>query len=173
MESKILKTYTLEDIEEVINHYIEEEILQKGKVDLLEKWNYFSLVALEKDEVIDKFLEGCRYIDELSLEKYDKIREILTLAYLTVKEKMPIVKMDINNIYLLVSYLQDVDKKHIKASLKYLNNKDLLFAIRFKSLDLSVRCSIIKYVDTLKKDINEAITLIKDTEYYELVKLVS
>lgn len=173
MESKMLKEYTLEGIEKVINSYIDEEILQKGKVDLLEKWNYFSLVALEKDVVVDKFLEGCRFIDELNLEKYDKIKQILTLSYLIVKEKLSIAKMDINNVYLLVSYLQDVDKKKIKNSLKYLNNNDLLFAIRFKSLDLDVRCAVLKYLDELRKDIKEAISFIRDTEYYELIQLVS
>ena len=90
MENKILKTYTLENLEEVINQYIENEILKKGKVDLLEKWNYFSLVALEKDDVVNKFLEGCKYIDDFSLEKSEKIALMLTLSYLTVKEKMPI-----------------------------------------------------------------------------------
>jgi len=173
MDSKILKAYTLEELESVINSYIEEEILKKGKVDFLEKWNYFSLLALEKSEVITCFLESVRYIDELGLEKQDKIKQILTLSYLIVKEKLEVVNMDINDIYLLVSYLQDRSKKDIKASLKYLNNKDLLFAIRFKSLDLNVRYLLLKYVDKLRKDVNEMIQFIQDTDYYELIKLIS
>ncbi len=172
MENRIFSEYTLEKVEEVINDYMENDVLKQGKVDLLERWNYFSLLALENDVVEHRFLEVTSYIDELGLTKEEKIRDALTLAYLVVKEKLPIPNMDINNIYLLVSYLQEIKKRDVSASVTYLNNAELLFAVRFKSLDLEVRRKILAYVDRMRKRIPEMIREIQETEYYELLQLI-
>jgi len=160
----------VKDVEKIVNKYIEEEILNLENKEILEKWNYFSLLDLKGSETVKKFIEIVEYIDELSFDEKTKIEYILTLVYLTVKLKLKIVEMDENNIFLLVSYLNKLSLKEMKDSLKYLNNEKLLFQIRLKSLDLEYREKLIAYIDKKRNKITEAIKLINDTDYYELLK---
>lgn len=165
---------TFAKIEDSINEYIEEQLLKLKDKDILEKWNYLSLMVLEKFEIQQRFLEIVEFIDKLlSVDKNKKIRYILTLNYLVIKEKLKITKMDTNSIFLLVAYLDTVKLKNLKSSLKYLNNEELLKKIRLKSLDLEIRQNIIAYLNEKKQPIKEAIAWIEETEYYELVKMVS
>lgn len=160
----------VKDVEDTINKYIEEEILNLENKEILEKWNYFSLLDLKDEETTNKFIEVVCYIDELSLDKGIKIEYILTLVYLVLKLKLKILTIDENNIFLLVSYLNNLGLKEMKDSLKYLNNEKLLFQIRLKSLDLDYRGKLIAYVDKKREKIADVIKFINDTEYYELLK---
>jgi len=173
MDTKIFKEpLTLEQAEKVINDYIAKEILNLQRKDILEKWNYFPIMALEEKETIQKFLETLEYIDALSLKEDIKIQYILTLCYLVLKERMKIQTMDVNNIFLLTSYLDGLALENIKPSLDYLNNETLLFKIRFKSLDIDIRKKLIEYIDKAKKKVEDAIQFIDSTEYYELLKTI-
>lgn len=160
----------VKDIEKTVNEYIEQEILNFENKEILEKWNYFTLLDLKDKGTRKKFLEVVEYIDELSFEKQLKIEYVLTLVYVILKLKLKINDMDVNNIFLLVSYLNDLNLKDIKNSLKYLNNEKLLFQIRIKSLDLDYRYKLIKYVDKKRDKVADIIKYIKETEYYELLK---
>lgn len=162
----------VEDVSQTVNEYIEREILNLGNKEILKKWNYFSLLDLEDKRTIDKFLDVVEYIDELSLTSNVKIEYILTLVYLVLKLKLKIADMDSNNIFLLVSYLNELKLSKIKDSLNYLNSEKLLFQIRFKSLDLDYRYKLIKYVDKKRAKIEDMIKFIRDTEYYDLFKQI-
>ena len=108
----------------------------------------------------------------MSFEKQLKIEYILTLVYLILKLKLKVADMDVNNIFLLVSYLNDLSLKDMKDALKYLNNEKLLFQIRLKSLDLDYRYKLVKYLDKKREKVADAIKFIKDTEYYDLLKKI-
>lgn len=164
----------LEQIEQTINAYMEDQILKLKEKEILEKWNHLSLVIMEKDEVRQKFLEVVTYIDDLTnINKEDKIRYITTLSYLVVKERLKITKMDENNIYLLLSHLDKVPLENLKDTLKYLNNTKLLEKIRIKTLDLEIRKKIIAYIDKQQMSIEETIKWLENEEYYDMLKLIS
>lgn len=173
MEKKLDKEITMSSVEEWVNEYMEEDVLDAGRTDYLERWNYFSLLGLESDQTIETFLQVVAYINELSLTEESKIKKVLTLAYLITEEKWNIEEMDINSVYLLLSYLDSLERKKMKASLARLNQPDLLFAIRLKSLDLDIRFLILQYIDQNKKKEKDMIRFLRETDYYDLVKLVS
>lgn len=160
----------IKTVEKTINAYIEEEILNIKNKEVLEKWNYFSMVDLKDKKTREKLLSVIKYIDELTLTKDKKIEYILTFAYLVLKLKLKISDMDENSIYLLVNYLNDMKISDIKDSLKYLNNDKLLYQIRLKSLDLDYRYKLIKYVDKKRDKYQDIIKYIKETEYYKLLE---
>lgn len=172
MDSKLANEEQLTKVKEKVNKFIEERILKEGKTAYLNKWNYFSLLELEKEGNKDKFLEVVKYIEAMDFEEEDKTSQILTLSYLVVKEKLSISNMDVNDIYLLVSYLDKLELKKIPASLKRLNDKDLLFAIRMKTLDIEIRAKILKYIDKEKKKKQEMLKLLEETEYYDFLKVI-
>ena len=173
METKLLNEITgLEQLEEKINQFIEEEILNVKETMILEKWNYFPVLSLKDEQTISKFLEVVKYIDELSVSNEKKIQYILTLVYLVLELKLDILTMDINNVFLLTAYSNELNLESIMPSLNYLNNDTLLQKIRFKTLDIDIRLKLMKYMDTNKKSIEEAIKWIDETEYYELLKTV-
>lgn len=171
METRIWnEKITLKIVEKTVNDYIEKEILNLENKEILEKWNYLSLIGLGEEATINKFLEVVEYIDELSLDKGIKVQYILTLVYLVLKVNLKIADMNENSIFLLVSYLNNFKIKELNDRLNYLNDEKLLFQIRIKSLDLNYREKLIAYVDKKRDSIIDVIKFIKDTEYYELLK---
>ena len=80
--------------------------------------------------------------------------------------------MNANSIYLLVVYLNQFSLANMKPSLVYFNNEVLLTKIRMKTLDLDLRLKLMKYLDRLKKPVDQVIQAIDATEYYELLKIL-
>ncbi len=163
---------TFETVEKTINDYVKEEIFQIQESGFLEKWNYFSLFAIQPAEVMTAFLETVSYIDSLTLDKRQKISYILTLVYLILKEKLEICSRNKNDIILLVAYFNTLSVEQIQNSFPYLNQEVLLLKVRMKSLDFDVRLKLLSYIDKTRKRLEEVVSLIDGTEYYELLKVI-
>lgn len=163
---------TLEKIEMTMNDCITNQKIDFQKGGLLEKWNYFAILKTAPKEVIDKILETIQLIDEFIDGNEQKIEHVLTLVYLFGREKIEVEKMNANSIYLLVVYLNQFSLANMKPSLVYFNNEVLLTKIRMKTLDLDLRLKLMKYLDRLKKPVDQVIQAIDATEYYELLKIL-
>lgn len=173
MDTKIWDgTITFEQVEKTINNYVKQEIFNIEESGFLEKWNYFSLLAIQSQDIIIVFLELVTYIDGLTLEKHEKFSYILTLVYLIIKEKLEIRGRNKNDILLLVAYVNTLPLVSIPTSFPYLNNEPLLLKVRMKSLDFDVRLKLLAYIDKTHKSLEETISFIETTEYYELLNLI-
>ncbi|MCI8567902.1 MAG: hypothetical protein HFG48_01125 [Bacilli bacterium] len=150
---------TLEKISDKINEIFDENFEEYDEKDSIKKWNSFPVIFLEEDDVKRKFLDMVIYIDELYIEASRKVSLITSLAGMIELSKIPITKFTDGNLFTLLSYLEGLKLDGIKEKLKVFENDDLLKEIRVKSLDMTERIFIMRFVDDLA---NASITNIDD-----------
>lgn len=150
---------TLEKISDKINEIFDENFEEYDEKDSIKKWNSFPVIFLEEDDVKRKFLDMVIYIDELYIEASRKVSLITSLAGMIELSKIPITRFTDGNLFTLLSYLEGLKLDGIKEKLKVFENDDLLKEIRVKSLDMTERIFIMRFVDDLA---NASITNIDD-----------
>ncbi len=161
---------TLEEISDKINKIFDDNFEVYEEKDAIKKWNSFPVIFLEDDNVKRKFLDLVIYIDELFLDDAKKVSLITSLAGMVEISKIPITKFTNGDLFTLLSYLEDVKLDEIKNKLNIFYNSDLLKVIRVKSLDMTERIFIMKYIDALyqknnvdtKTDKNKTVNFIKE-----------
>lgn len=164
---------TIEELDKKINQYMESKISNIKDKNVLEKWNYFSVINLEDNENKQKLLEVSNYIDQVIEDIDKKISEILTLVYITVKEKVNIKKIDNNSLFLVINYLEKMDLKLMKEYIPFLLNENLLYKIRLKTLDIEVRVKLLDYLVKNFRTPKEMLDFIENTEYYDMLEIIS
>ena len=80
--------------------------------------------------------------------------------------------MNNHNIFLLTAYFNSFPTDTITPSLMYLNQESLLFKIRLKTLDIGERIKIMEYVNKTRRNLNEIIAWLENTDYYDVIKTV-
>lgn len=150
---------TLEKISDKINEIFDKNFEEYDEKDSIKKWNSFPVIFLEEDDVKRKFLDMVIYIDELYIDASRKVSLITSLAGMVELSKIPITKFTDGNLFTLLSYLEGLKLDGVKEKLKIFENDDLLKEIRVKSLDMTERIFIMRFVDDLA---NASITNIND-----------
>ena len=130
---------TLKEIERIINEEVRDDISKNEEDVNIEKWSIYPVIYLESDEVREKVIEFIAYIDEIEATRLKKVSLILTVIYLIEKLKFDILNLDVNNVYLLVNYLEKENINNLLERLNVINDEEMLFKIRCFSLDISVR----------------------------------
>lgn len=163
---------TLKKIEKIINKEIKDDIDNNEEDVNVEKWSIYPVIYLESDEIREKVLEFIEYIDEIETTKIKKISLILTVIYLIEKLRFDVLNIDINNVYLLVNYLENENINNLLERLNIVNDEEMLFKIRCFSLDISVRERLLDYV--LKNEISKEdfMNMILENSYYEVLERI-
>lgn len=163
---------TLKEIERIINEEVKDDISKNEEDVNIEKWGMFPVVYLESDEIREKVVEFIAYVDEIEATRVKKVSLILTVIYLIEKLKFDILNIDINNVYLLVNYLENENINDLLERLNVINDEELLFKIRCFSLDISVRERLLDYV--LKNEISKEdfMKMILENSYYEVLERI-
>lgn len=163
---------TLKEIERIINEEVRDDITKNEEDVNIDKWGIFPVIYLESDEIREKVLEFIAYIDEIEAPRLKKISLILTVVYLIEKLKFDILNIDINNVYLLVNYLENENINNLLDRLNVINDEEMLFKIRCFSLDISVRKRLLDYV--LKNEISKEdfMNMILENSYYEVLERI-
>lgn len=161
---------TLEKISDKINEIFDKNFEEYDEKDSIKKWNSFPVIFLEEDAVKRKFLDMVIYIDELYIAASKKVSLITSLAGMVELSKIPITKFTDGNLFTLLSYLEGLKLDGIKDKLKVFENDDLLKEVRVKSLDMTERIFIMRFIDDLANasitninDKNEVDTFLKST----------
>ena len=163
---------TLKKLEKIINKEIKDDIDNNEEDVNVEKWGIYPVIYLESTDVRDKILEFIEYIDEIETTKIKKISLILTVIYLIEKLRFDVLNIDINNVYLLVNYLENENINNLLERLNIVNDEEMLFKIRCFSLDISVRGRLLDYV--LKNEISKEdfMNMILENSYYEVLERI-
>ena len=163
---------TLKKLEKIINKEIKDDIDNNEEDVNVEKWGIYPVIYLESTAVRDKILEFIEYIDEIETTKIKKISLILTVIYLIEKLRFDVLNIDINNVYLLVNYLENENINNLLERLNIVNDEEMLFKIRCFSLDISVRERLLDYV--LKNEISKEdfMNMILENSYYEVLERI-
>lgn len=143
------KELTLEKISDKINEVFDSNFEEYEEKDSIKKWNSFPVIFLEEDNVKKKFLDMVIYIDELYIPSSKKVSLITSLAGMVELSKIPITEFTEGSLFTLLSFLEGIKLDGIKDKLNIFYNDDLLKEIRVKSLDMTERIFIMKYIDEL------------------------
>lgn len=162
----------LKKLEEKINEEVRDDIVNHEDDVNTEKWFMYPVIYLEKEEVIAKIKEFVELVDDTYLTNLEKIGLILTLIYLVEKVRFDITNIDINNIYLLVSYLNNESIENLGDRLLQVNDDEMLYKVRCFSLDLEIRTKLLDYI--LKNDISkeDVMKMIVNNDYYQVLEII-
>ena len=136
---------TVEKIADKINDLAEKNLHLVEESETMQKWLALPMVEMTSDNTRLHFTEAVRYIDELLIPIEKKIEDIFTLASLLIDYKVSITSMDVNDLFLIVSYLSEVPLSEYKDALALLNREDLLLAIRTNALDVERRLLLLTH----------------------------
>lgn len=142
---------TIEKIVAYINEKVKEHNDLIETDDNMTRWLTVSQVPLSKEEEQRQFIEETKYIDELTIPKQEKIQMITTLASILITGLVPISQIDLDSLFVLTSYLKDVDDDIYQEELKLLGNSELLYQVRYSTLDNEKRVKLIQYIASLSK----------------------
>lgn len=137
---------TVDQITTYINDAIKTDTSIIDENEDMNKWITLPSVLLDSNNNQDKFIETVVYIDELMIDKKKKIALINTLASLLINTKVKISDIDVNNLYLLVSYFDDVVQSEYIEQYKLLGDTELLEVIRYTTLDLEKRIKLVQFI---------------------------
>lgn len=162
----------LKKLEKVINDEIKDDIINDEDDVNTEKWGMYPVIYLENEEVRAKIVDFIKYVDEANISKLKKISYILTVIYLIEKLRFDILNIDMNNVYLLVSYLENKNIDDLINRLNIVNDEELLYRIRCFSLDLNAREMLLDYV--LKNDVtkDDFMKLITENNHYQVLEII-
>jgi hypothetical protein len=185
MGDKILEsTKTIEELVKKINEIVDSDFSMLEHENDIEKWNTIPKLLLMEDDKKNKMLSFVEFLDTLLVSLEAKAMYIISLSGLLEFGNINLLDYDDGSLFTLADYYQNSSVEEIKKTLSIVGNKDLLLAVRNKTLDLDVRkkiiSNIISNIETnktsiiktqgMKNYITELIKQIPEKDYYDLVK---
>lgn len=142
----------IQDVTERIN-----EIISKDSTILYKRGNINEWINLDDRYLISwaakpHYISFVKYVDELYSNLFDKMKLINTLANMIVVAQIPIENIEINSLYVLTDYFQDIKASEYHNQYKVIGNKEILLITRYNTLDAKKRVGMLKYIiDQAKK----------------------
>lgn len=184
MEERLLEANNA-DIKKLvkrINEIIDKKFDILSKDDDIEKWNSVPKLLLLNDVGQKRLLSFLEYMDSLFTPTTEKTKIIISLSGLMEFANIKLYDYDDGSLYTMADYYKDTKIKNIQETILIAGNKDLLLAVRKKTLDLDIRRRILsevvdkavkekivsKKIDKLDEFINNAINELNEKDYYEL-----
>lgn len=154
VEERIFQDHVHLTVEEIVN-YINETVKSHNDLiatdDNLTRWMTVSQMSLSKEEEQKQFVEITKYIDELLLPIEDKINLITTSASILITGLLSIASIEVDSLFVLTNYLKTEDDDDYQNQLKLLGNNDLLYQVRYATLDNEKRVMLLKHMMSLAK----------------------
>lgn len=184
MSEKLLENNdtSIELLIKKINDIVDKNFKILSGKDDIEKWNQLPNLLL-LDEVAQKRLSSfIELVDSLNVSIEEKATIIISLSGLLEFEKIKLYDYDDGSLYALSQHYQNISKKDINKTISVIGNKELLLAVRKKTLDLEIRKKVLLDIEKsfisakidnanseqVTKFINNTIKELKEKEYYEL-----
>ena len=186
MDNKLLETNnsSVEDLVKKINEVVGKEFEILDEKDDIEKWNSVPKLLLFDEVAQKRFISFVDFMDGLTLPIETKAMIIVSLVGLMEFANIKLYDYDDGSLYKMADYYQNSSIDDIKKTIAIIGNKELLLAVRKKTLDLDVRKNVLldiekKFIDdkidaTKKKNVssfvNKIIKELEEKDYYDLVK---
>lgn len=177
---KIFRGKTLNEIINLINGEVENDFSLVEENDGIKKWNTLPILLIETKDKSTQIDEFITYIDEMLISEKEKISYLITLSSLVEHGKIKLDTLEKGHILVLVDFFHRKTVKEITKYIKFINNDDLIWAVRNKTLDIEIRTEILDYVleHFIKEKIDRAhrkeflakmIDMIESLDYYKLL----
>lgn len=187
MEERLLDEFKKVSVEELVNR-INEIVRDKFSIldeeNDIEKWNRVPKLLLLSSDKKKQVLSFVEFMDSLLIPVTEKAMYVISLCGLLEYGNLNIEEYDDGSLFTLASFYENSTIDEIKNTMAIVGNKDLLLAVRKKTLDIDTRNKILLEVITdmntkkitvnNKKDFSkfmeDTINKINEKDYYDLVK---
>lgn len=185
MEEKLLENSntSVDELVKRINDIVGKKFEILDEKDDIEKWNVVPKLLLLDDVAQKRLLSFIDFMDSISTPIETKAIMIVSLAGLLEFANIKLYDYDDGSLYTMADYYQNSSIEDIKNTISLIGNKDVLFAVRKKTLDLDVRNKILlgiekrcfnDKIDTANskatsKFIQEMLKELEEKDYYELI----
>ncbi len=175
---------SVEKLVKRINEIVGEKFSVLDEENDIEKWNTVPKLLLISDESKNRVLSFVEFIDSMFVSLEEKAMYVISLCGLLEFANISLEDYDDGSLFTMADYYQNSSIEEIKNTLPIVGNKELLLAVRKKTLDLDVRKKLLQAIFnrfitdhkniTNQKDISNFIeNVIKELEekdYYDLIK---
>jgi hypothetical protein len=187
VEERLLDEFKKVSVEELVNR-INEIVRDKFSIldeeNDIEKWNRVPKLLLLSSDKKKQVLSFVEFMDSLLIPVTEKAMYVISLCGLLEYGNLNMEEYDDGSLFTLASFYENSTIDEIKNTIAIANNKDLLLAVRKKTLDIDTRNKILAEVITdmntkkitvnNKKDFSkfmeDTINKINEKDYYDLVK---
>mgnify|MGYP004575545665 CR=1 FL=1 len=187
MEERLLDEFKKVSVEELVNR-INEIVRDKFSIldeeNDIEKWNRVPKLLLLSSDKKKQVLSFVEFMDSLLIPVTEKAMYVISLCGLLEYGNLNMEEYDDGSLFTLASFYENSTIDEIKNTIAIVGNKDLLLAVRKKTLDIDTRNKILSEVITdmntkkitvnNKKDFSkfmeDTINKINEKDYYDLVK---
>ena len=187
MEERLLDEFKKVSVEELVNR-INEIVRDKFSIldeeNDIEKWNRVPKLLLLSSDKKKQVLYFVEFMDSLLIKFNEKAMYVISLCGLLEYGNLNMEEYDDGSLFTLASIYENSTIDEIKNTIAIVGNKDLLLAVRKKTLDIDTRNKILAEVITdmnmkkitvnNKKDFSkfmeDTIKKINEKDYYDLVK---
>ena len=187
MEERLLDEFKKVSVEELVNR-INEIVRDKFSIldeeNDIEKWNRVPKLLLLSSDKKKQVLSFVEFMDSLLIPVTEKAMYVISLCGLLEYGNLNMEEYDDGSLFTLASFYENSTIDEIKNTIAIVGNKDLLLAVRKKTLDIDTRNKILAEVITdmntkkitvnNKKDFSkfmeDTINNINEKDYYYLVK---
>lgn len=187
MEERLLDEFKKVSVEELVNR-INEIVRDKFSIldeeNDIEKWNRVPKLLLLSSDKKKQVLSFVEFMDSLLIPVTEKAMYVISLCGLLEYGNLNMEEYDDGSLFTLASFYENSTIDEIKNTIAIVGNKDLLLAVRKKTLDIDTRNKILAEVITdmntkkitvnNKKDFSkfmeDTINKINEKDYYDLLK---
>ena len=182
MEERLLDEFKKVSVEELVNR-INEIVRDKFSIldeeNDIEKWNRVPKLLLLSSDKKKQVLSFVEFMDSLLIPVTEKAMYVISLC-----GNLNMEEYDDGSLFTLASFYENSTIDEIKNTIAIVGNKDLLLAVRKKTLDIDTRNKILSEVITdmntkkitvnnnkdFSKFMEDTINKINEKDYYDLVK---
>ncbi len=180
---KIFRGKTLNEIVNLINGEVENDFSLVEENDGIKKWNTLPILLIETKDKSTQIDEFITYVDEMLISEKEKISYLITLSSLVEHGKLKLDSLEKGHILTLVDFFRTKTVKEITKYIRFINNNDLIWTVRNKTVDIEIRTEILNYVfehfvaekidRSHRKDfLAKMIDMIQSLDYYKLLDAI-
>ena len=180
MEERLLDEFKKVSVEELVR----DKFSILDEENDIEKWNRVPKLLLLSSDKKKQVLSFVEFMDSLLIPVTEKAMYVISLCGLLEYGNLNMEEYDDGSLFTLASFYENSTIDEIKNTIAIVGNKDLLLAVRKKTLDIDTRNKILAEVITdmntkkitanNKKDFSkfmeDTINKINEKDYYDLVK---
>jgi hypothetical protein len=151
MEERLLDEFKKVSVEELVNR-INEIVRDKFSIldeeNDIEKWNRVPKLLLLSSDKKKQVLSFVEFMDSLLIPVTEKAMYVISLCGLLEYGNLNMEEYDDGSLFTLASFYENSTIDEIKNTIAIVGNKDLLLAVRKKTLDIDTRNKILSEVIT-------------------------
>lgn len=137
------KAVSVEMLVNRINELIGEKFTILDEQDDIQKWNGIPKLLMLDEVAGKRLLSFIEYMDSLLIPIEDKAIIVVSLSGLMEFANIKLYDYDDGSLYTMADYYQNSSIAEIKNTISIVGNKELLNAVRCKTLDLDLRKKIL------------------------------